>query len=190
MQTTQVIEFKEFPKIARLNREVIVTEKIDGTNAAVIVTEDGQVAAQSRSRLITPEDDNFGFAAWVQENADMLRIGLGPGHHFGEWWGRGVQRGYGLQERRFSLFNVSRWNDDAVRPACCHVVPVIIRGEPSQSFEVAAAALTVLRERGSLAAPGFMKPEGIVAFHVQGNLMFKATLEKDEEYKGKQRAVA
>jgi hypothetical protein len=27
------IEFKEFSKIFRLNREVIVTEKIDGTNA-------------------------------------------------------------------------------------------------------------------------------------------------------------
>lgn len=184
-----MIEFKEFPKIARLNREVIVTEKIDGTNAAVVISEHGEIMAQSRTRIISPQDDNFGFAAWVEENRTELEK-LGPGHHFGEWWGRGVQRGYGLTERRFSLFNTSRWGDDAVRPACCHVVPVIIRGEPSQSFEVAAAALAVLRERGSLAAPGFMKPEGIVAFHVQGNLMFKATLEKDEEYKGKQRAVA
>lgn len=61
-----MIEFKEFPKIARLNREVIVTEKIDGTNAAVVIGEDGAtIGAQSRSKLITVDDDNFGFARWV-----------------------------------------------------------------------------------------------------------------------------
>jgi hypothetical protein len=37
---------------------------------------------------------------------------------------------------------------------------------------------------GSKAAPGFMKPEGIVAFHVAGNIAFKKTIEKDEEPKG------
>ena len=46
-------EFKEFQKIPRLYREVIVTEKIDGTNACVVVGEDGSVGAQSRSRIIT-----------------------------------------------------------------------------------------------------------------------------------------
>lgn len=183
-----MIEFKEFPKIARLNREVIVTEKIDGTNAAVVITDDGQIGAQSRSRLITVNDDNFGFARWVLDNHEEL-LKLGPGHHFGEWWGKGIQRGYGLQEKRFSLFNVSRWADDAVRPACCHVVPVIARGAPLDSFNVAQAAMELLRNHGSYAAPGFMKPEGIIAFHTAGNLMFKATLEKDEEWKGKIRAA-
>jgi hypothetical protein len=179
-----MIEFKEFPKIARLNREVIVTEKIDGTNAAVVFTEDGQIGAQSRSRLITVKDDNFGFARWVLDNhAELLK--LGPGHHFGEWWGQGIQRGYGLTEKRFSLFNVYRWGDDAVRPACCHVVPVLARGEAKESFAVVARCMNELQAIGSRAAPGFLKPEGIVAFHVQGNLMFKATLEKDEEWKGK-----
>jgi hypothetical protein len=37
---------------------------------------------------------------------------------------------------------------------------------------------------GSKAAPGFMKPEGIVVFHVAGNVGFKKTIEKDEEPKG------
>ncbi len=184
------IEFKEFPKIARLNREVIVTEKIDGTNAAVIIVDDGMngiiVGAQSRTKLITPNDDNFGFARWVEENQVELTK-LGPGHHFGEWWGSGIQRGYGLPkgEKRFSLFNVSRWADDSVRPACCHVVPVLARGEAHESFDVVKRCINELRSIGSKASPGFMKPEGIVAFHVQGNLMFKATLEKDEEWKGK-----
>lgn len=175
-------EFREFQKIARLNREVIVTEKIDGTNACVAIDENLNITAQSRSRIITPEDDNFGFAKWVCANADELR-NLGPGYHYGEWWGQGIQRGYGLTEKRFSLFNTHRWGE--TRPACCHVVPEIMRSTGNQNFIVVAASLDVLRAGGSLAAPGFMKPEGVVAYHVQGNLLFKATLEKDEEWKGK-----
>jgi hypothetical protein len=178
-----MIKFKEFPKIARLNREVIVTEKIDGTNAAVIVSEDGtQIAAQSRSRIITPTDDNFGFAKWAEANREEL-LKLGPGHHFGEWWGCGIQRGYGIAEKRFSLFNVRRWSES--RPTCCHVVPIILCGLPQNSFSVAYRAIEELQRQGSFASPGFMKPEGIVAFHVQGNSMFKATIEKDDEWKGK-----
>jgi hypothetical protein len=178
------VEFREFQKIPRLNREVIVTEKIDGTNACVVVGEDGSVGAQSRSRIITPQDDNYGFAKWVQENADELRT-LGPGYHYGEWWGHGIQRNYKLAEKRFSLFNVSRWGD--ARPACCHVVPVITS---ANNFSVAEPALQALRDHGSYAAPGFMKPEGIVLFHTQSNLLFKVTLEKDHEWKGKSAQAA
>ena len=36
-------EFKPWPKIARLNRTVIVTEKIDGTNGIIHVAEDGVI---------------------------------------------------------------------------------------------------------------------------------------------------
>jgi len=175
--------FQPFPKIPRLNRDVIITEKIDGTNACVIVTEDRQVLAQSRSRLITPEDDNFGFAAWVRDNASQL-ADLGPGYHYGEWWGKGIQRNYGLQERRFSLFNVSRWRD-VQPPPCCSVVPVILtRGHGVARLEDAQEALAYLRNFGSCAAPGFLKPEGIILFHTASNSYFKATLEKDEEHKG------
>ena len=176
-------EFHEFKKIARLNREIIVTEKIDGTNGLVHVAEDGTVRAGSRTRWITPEDDNFAFAAWVHANAESLR-GLGPGYHYGEWWGMGIQRKYGLSERRFSLFNVSRWADDAARPSCCHVVPVLGRGV---GFGCVAVAVDFLRANGSAAAPGFMQPEGVVAFHVAGNHLYKVTLEKDEERKGGRR---
>lgn len=172
-------EFKEFPKIPRLNRTVIVTEKLDGTNACVVVGEDGAVTAQSRSRIITPESDNFGFAAWVRDHADELRQ-LGPGHHFGEWWGLGIQRGYGLAEKRFSLFNVTKWGKE--RPACCHVVPVLAIWN---GFAAVDKALEKLRLEGSMAAPGFMKPEGVVAFHGHSGALFKVTMEKDDEPKGK-----
>jgi hypothetical protein len=170
-------QFIEFPKMARLSREVIITEKIDGTNAQICITEDGDFLVGSRTRWITPQDDNFGFAKWAYDHKDEL-IALGVGSHFGEWWGAGIQRGYGLQEKRFSLFNVSRWSDPAVRPACCDVVPELSRGIfNTGTVEI---ILKMLREEGSKAAPGFMTPEGIVVYHVAGGVWFKKTLEKDE----------
>jgi hypothetical protein len=73
--------FAPFPKIPRLRRSVVISEKLDGTNAAVHVTDDGAVYAASRTRWITPEDDNYGFARWVHEHAAELAQ-LGPGTHF------------------------------------------------------------------------------------------------------------
>lgn len=192
---TPGIPFEEFPKMARLSRDIVVTEKIDGTNATVYVDDDGRVFAGSRSRWITVSDDNFGFAAWVQRNADELR-GLGPGLHRGEWWGAGINRRYGLTEKRFSLFNVQRWalhgtepktystadprvvRTQDVLPPCCRLVPVLYQGP----FDTAAVerCLDVLRLSGSMAALGFMKPEGVVVFHTAGNVGFKRTLEKDD----------
>lgn len=171
------MDFVEFPKMARLSRDIVITEKIDGTNASITITEDGEFLTASRTRWITPMDDNHQFAAWAMMNKDEL-MKLGSGSHFGEWWGKGIQRNYSLQEKRFSLFNVSRWEDDAVRPKCCHVVPVLYRGPFLQSAWI--EALARLKEHGSFAAPGFTKPEGIVIFHTAANFCFKKTLEKDE----------
>ena len=175
-------EFVPFMKIPRLKRMCVITEKLDGTNASITITTDGQFLTGSRTRWITPEDDNYGFSKWAHANRDEL-MKLGEGTHYGEWWGQGIQRNYGLAEKRFSLFNTSRWGNEAVRPKCCHVVPVIHDG----MFESNAAEVAIesLRNGGSIAVPGFMKPEGIVVFHVAANLCFKKTLEKDEEWKGK-----
>lgn len=168
-------EFQEFPKMPRWSRDIIITEKIDGTNACIFIGEDGEFLTGSRTRWITPQDDNFGFSAWANERRDEL-MALGPGRHFGEWWGAGIQRKYGLSEKRFSLFNVSRWADG--RPACCHVVPVLYSGPNSPG--AIDSAMDSLRLGGSVAAPGFMDPEGVVLFHVAGNVGFKKTLKKDE----------
>jgi RNA ligase len=180
------VEFKEFEKIARLNREVVVTEKIDGTNGLVWVSDDSTIVrAGSRSRWITPEEDNFGFARWVAENVEELRK-LGPGYHYGEWWGAGIQRRYGLTTKRWSLFNVALWTDDAVRPKCCHVVPTLGAGIGLANTEgsVVGDALRMLKVCGSQAAPGFMRPEGVVIYHTAARSLFKVTLEKDEAPKG------
>ena len=191
--------FEGFPKMSRLSRECIITEKIDGTNAQILITEDGEMLVGSRTRWITPEQDNFGFARWVMEHRDEL-MQLGPGRHFGEWWGKGIQRKYGMSERRWSLFNVARWclygetpqtittadprnvKMQDVLPPCCHLVPVLRRG--MFSTDMAESALNELLVRGSVAAPGFMRPEGIVVFHVAGNVGFKKTLENDGVPKG------
>lgn len=185
------MEFQAFPKIARLSRDVIITEKLDGTNASITITEDGQFLTGSRTRWITPEDDNYGFAKWAQANKPEL-MKLGVGSHFGEWWGKGIQRNYARTEKLFSLFNTTRWSDDEARPACCGVVPVLYEG-PLEEYGVmkgVKAALNGLQVDGSVAAPGFMKPEGIIIFHVQSQLLFKKTLEKDEEPKSKAQAAA
>jgi hypothetical protein len=174
-----MIEFVPFSKIPRLNRAVCITEKIDGTNACVHVDEDGTVTAGSRTRWITPADDNHGFAKWVAAHEDELRTGLGIGRHFGEWWGQGIQRKYGLTEKRFSLFNVAKWGE--TRPACCHVVPTLADNATLADVPMVLAALRV---SGSHAAPGFMKPEGIVIYHTAAGHLYKVTLEGDEKPKG------
>jgi hypothetical protein len=202
--------FQPFPKIPRLFRQAVITEKIDGTNAAVVLVPYQQadvdqlpfslatvpdpahgmylsVLAQSRSRYLTAEQDNFGFAAWVKAHAEELAA-LGPGVHFGEWWGKGIQRGYGLDEKRFSLFNVSRWygaegprpvSEPLARhaPECCDVVPVISAGVFCESL--VEDAVSRLAGHGSFAAPGYDNPEGICIYHDAAGHYFKITFDGD-----------
>ena len=178
-------EFKPWEKIYRWSRDVVVTEKLDGSNASVVISDDGtQIYAGSRTRWIVPSDDNFGFAAWVQANHEEL-LKLGPGNHYGEWWGAGIQRRYGLNEKRFSLFNTYRWSDDSTRPKCCGVVPTIYQGL-LDDMDV-EKIMTQLKENGSVAAPGFKNPEGIVIFHTASKALFKKTFDKDAEPKNKPR---
>ena len=67
-----MIEFKPWPKIIRIEnkRKPVFTEKIDGTNACVVIDDFGKIAAQSRNRLICPNNDNYGFDKWVQDNKE------------------------------------------------------------------------------------------------------------------------
>ena len=177
------MEFEAFNKIARLSRGCTITEKIDGTNSCIAISEEGHFFVGSRSRWITPEDDNFGFARWAYEHKAEL-LTLGPGRHFGEWWGAGIQRRYGINEKRFSLFNTSRWCKEVEPPpACCHVVPVLYSGIFTST--AADEALELLRTQGSQASPGFMKPEGVIIYQSAGRVYFKKTLDKDDEWKGK-----
>ena len=186
--------------MARLSREVIITEKIDGTNASIYIDDDGTFLTGSRTQWITPEKDNHGFSRWAYEHKEELMT-LGPGRHFGEFWGSGIQRGYGLTkgDKRFSLFNVIRWclygntpqrisKEDPLivkmqdmLPKCCGLVPVLHRG--TFNTDDCNTTLRLLGQYGSKAAPGFFRPEGIVVYHVAGNVGFKQTL-GDDGHKG------
>ena len=173
--------FIAFPKIARLSRPIVITEKLDGTNAQIHIPDSGDaIYAGSRNRWITPSDDNYGFARWVEGNKNEL-LKLGPGTHYGEWWGAGIQRGYGLKEKRFSLFNTARWLNN-LPTDIVNVVPLLYSG-PFNTDEV-DYCLELLRKHGSVASPGFMRPEGVVIYHTHGNVLFKKTLDKNDEHKG------
>lgn len=101
------MKFKEFPKLSRFSRDIIISEKLDGTNSSICILNkeleedlsDFTIIAQndlytmragSRNKWITTKEDNYGFAKWVEINAEEL-FKLGEGHHFGEWWGSGIK---------------------------------------------------------------------------------------------------
>ncbi len=216
------MEFQKFSKIPRLSRDITISEKIDGTNAQlfivkftpeinkeilisdpidILVTTDEHYAifAGSRNRWITPEKDNYGFAKWVKLNSKEL-LKLGEGHHYGEWYGNGIQRKYDLKEKRFSLFSVKKWarhGEDLIEykspnpkepskfqkypPKCCDVVPVLWKG----NFDTNEIEKVVedLKNKGSVAVPGFMNPEGVVILHHASGQLFKKTCVNDEKPK-------
>lgn len=172
------MEFVPFPKIPRLSRDIIITEKIDGTNATIFIDEDfTTMRVASRKKWITPSDDNYGFAGWAERNKEEL-LTLGPGWHRGEWWGQKIQRGYGLKERRFSLFNTSLTSI----PSCVSLVPLLYIGPFDTS--VIDGILSDLKLGGSGAAPGYMNPEGICIFHTAAQSYFKKMIENDGGHKG------
>jgi hypothetical protein len=200
---TDALKFVQFPKIPRLKKEVVITEKVDGTSAQIAIIELGNevaynmaaadpyvlrvypsertgdnpwaLKAGSRNRWLKIGADNFNFAGWVLEHSDELKS-LGLGRHYGEWYGKGIQRDYGLWDKKFALFNVARWNDENPnRPACCQVVPILARGENVDTDVV----MEKLFREGSVLAPGYGRPEGIVVFHSASRQLYKRTFDQD-----------
>jgi hypothetical protein len=108
--------FVEFPSIEHLKHitrgisksgidEITFTGKVKlhGTNAAVGYDRLSDTFwVQSRKRVITPEDDNYGFATWVSQHQDswlsnlrFLSEALSADRLvvFGEWAGKGINQG-------------------------------------------------------------------------------------------------
>lgn len=183
------MEFESFPKLYRLNGPVIVSEKLDGTNGQIYITEDGQFLVGSRTRWITPAQDNHGFAKWAYDNKDAIISLLGIGRHYGEWWGQGIQRGYGLKEKRFSLFNTTKWSveQDNLRAVNIYVVPTLYTGVfDTMVFHTILARLS---EFGSRAVPGYMNPEGIVIYDTRSGVGYKKTFDYDDTGKNMARDI-
>ena len=93
------------------------TVKIHGTNAGVIITQDGDVLAQSRNRLLTLDSDNAGFASFVEVSRDHFlacaqkSIGKTEWPYvvvYGEWCGGNIQAGVGVNgmPKSFVAFDV------------------------------------------------------------------------------------
>jgi hypothetical protein len=191
--------FRHWPKIPRLENEIYhISEKIDGTNACIIIqpwldtnqpkpieeintdTECYGIWAQSRTCLIYPDKDNFDFAKWVQNNAEQLVTDLGPGYHFGEWWGLGINRGYGLNHKRFSLFNPTK------QSSICYNVPLLISNEEEINKWLQESPLNLRLEywkeqfklNGSYAAPGYMRPEGLIVYAEKAKTYWKVIIDK------------
>jgi hypothetical protein len=198
------VSYPAFTKIPRWNRETVLTEKLDGTNGLVavcppdsnwhemmsvrssspprfrILTDGTQVAAGSRKRWLNPQSDNFEFAQWVWDHAEELAA-LGKGLHYGEWYGKGINRAYGLPDRRFALFNVARWGMPGwTRPDCCEVVTALAWPNAAHLNDTLRFWLDSLAEYGSVHVSGFRRPEGIVIYHTAGNNLYKVTFEGDQ----------
>lgn len=165
--SAEFIAWKKTPRLE--NEKYSFTEKIDGTNACVHVDVAlGEITCQSRTTIITPEKDNYGFARWAQANKEEL-LKLGDGYHFGEWWGQGIQRNYGQDKKRFSLFYYP------------HELPTdVVERVPQLPYTVTTAqeALEFLKTNGSVAVPGWMKPEGAVRYSKLSNQRYKIILDK------------
>jgi hypothetical protein len=215
------LAFQEWPKIYRLYRDVLITEKIDGTNACIAIVpvdeiltrgyeqtdtfnrpRDGEcvggkmdqserhapgivldghvIFAQSRKKVISPGSDNFGFAAFVRANATELLERLGPGRHYGEWYGGGIQHGYNMQknDKRFALFNASRWQFETL-PERVNTVPILYEGVFSDTC--VQDALAKLRPCSwAKGSSGMAKAEGVVVYFKQSRTSFKVLAEDDD----------
>lgn len=93
------------------------TVKLHGTNAGVNYREDVGLWAQSRRRVITPSNDNFDFASYVETNQEALKkvvyrvaelnnVDLSEVTLtlFGEWAGEGIQKGVGVSSLKKSFY--------------------------------------------------------------------------------------
>ena len=225
-------QFKSWGSTPRFHKGLHITEKIDGTNAGVSVQGfskgiyhefsgdvpgdakvvygtdcDYLVRAQSRKRIITPDNDNFGFAKWVWENADGLANLLGYGYHYGEWYGEGIQKNpLAVQGRRWALFNTWHWGRKEILVLLVDaditgltLVPVLHdeqRDGPADYKTI--PNLLVDLEWGSK-ADGYMTlpnahkmdfhvegPEGIIVWQRETQQRYKILLREDDKHKWEQ----
>jgi len=182
--------FEKFRKVGRMNKLCTITEKIDGTNAQIAFDEEGNFLVGSRQRQIWPNGtdgmkgcDNQGFAQWVHANHEELFAYLGPGRHYGEWAGSGIQRRYGMSEKRFYLFNTFRFQTEdnpipeILSSAGLSVVPIIYEGP--FSTEAVERAMQYLSTNGSSIAV-YDNPEGVIIYHHGMRTYSKVTFDFDE----------
>ena len=130
---------KEFKKFQKIKREEMLyvrcSQKINGTNCHVVF-DNGKWLAASKNRYLKKDSDHFGFYRFVEENYIELFNILGPGTHYGEWCGKGIQNGEGLSNRHWVLFSQKYVNilnftkKNILENHICYKAPIIIQGRP------------------------------------------------------------
>jgi len=87
------------------------TVKLHGTNASVCFSKQDGLWAQSRNNIITVENDNAGFARFVEDRKDVFETMLTTGGDdtvtiFGEWCGGNIQKGVAINQldKMFVIF--------------------------------------------------------------------------------------
>lgn len=153
-------EFFPDPLVHSLRQ--MTTAELPNTDGNGMVVSDGKLYSLktgSRTRWITPLDDNYGFAAFVYANKQEFVEKLGVGQHFGEWAGPGINSGEGLSQKTFVLFDWWSFPPERPLPLQTCVVPVLLQAKGDADLE---SIMDDLKANGSKLAPGFMRPEGIV----------------------------
>lgn len=189
-------EFRKWGSTPRWHKGLTITEKINGTNACIVIY-NGQVKAQSRNRMITPDDDNAGFAKWVYDNAGVLTDTLGYGYHYGEWFGPGIQKNpLGVESKRFALFGATKYTEgngyELSKVDGLETVPLLFHGQghyrtiPDVIDRLIAAGTEVKGAKKEVNPMGFVgaaKAEGIIVYHKETQQKYKILLEDDAFHK-------
>ena len=163
-------ELKPYGKTQRYNGlTVTITEKIDGTNACVVIDQGELVGCQSRNRALDVHNDNMGFANWVEANKEEL-LKLGDGYHYGEWAGPGIQKNpHKFDQKQFMLFNTYRPADTL--PSCVINVPILYVGPYLGKDHVDDVMSTLY----SAAINSGYKPEGVIIYFHEHRQSLKYT---------------
>ena len=107
------------------------TVKLHGTNAGFAENEEDGYWVQSRENIITPEQDNMGFARFVEEHLEAFRDQVEHVRYvnpkltpndtviiFGEWAGKSIQKNMAISqiEKSFFIFDVKIVPEDGTNP--------------------------------------------------------------------------
>jgi tRNA-binding EMAP/Myf-like protein len=137
--------------------------KLHGTNSGVQILPDGGVVAQGRNQVLSLDEDNAGFAAWVAQTKAAFETLASADRHltlFGEWCGAGIQKGVaicGIGRKVFVIFAAQIGNH--------HAEAATLVTEPNKLAELTPKHpdILVLPWHGEAIALDFGAPEAAVA---------------------------
>ena len=199
--------YPSFSSIERLeNIYCVISEKIDGTNGLIEIQNKANnsntgsmiVKFGSRNRYISFSDDNAGFANFFRHyekkfknmakeiiassynedsQTDEIPTENYPLRIYGEWFGKGIQRGYGLDDKYFMPFS-SFYAEHMIKAGIPNIMMPNIMYTGKFSLEVVDNCMNCLTS-GSFhnLITNYDNPEGIVIYFPKYNFRLKQTFE-------------